>query len=121
MQYVFLEYSIDCAHWLPKVPVDHKCHRMHGHRYEIRLEIQGAPDATGWIIDYADIKEIADPIIMGLDHRVLNDIEGLENPTCENLVGYLRHELSMLWLSSIEVRETDRAGSGWRKEEKTNG
>ena len=68
MQYIFLEYSIDCAHWLPKVPTDHKCHRLHGHRYQIRLEVSGEVNEVGWIIDYAEVKAIADPIILSLIH-----------------------------------------------------
>lgn len=121
MQYVFLEYSIDCAHWLPHVPVGHKCGQMHGHRYDIRVEIAGGPDEkTGWIMDYADIKAAYDPIIMALDHRCLNEIPGLKNPTCENIVMYLRRvlpfdETGEVKLISIEVRETARAGSGWRR------
>ncbi len=117
--YVFLEYSIDAAHFLPNVPEGHKCGRMHGHRYDIRLEVSGRPDEkTGWIMDYADIKAIADPIIMGLDHQCLNEIEGLgRNPTSENIVGYFLNRLigALPDLSSIEVRETARAGAGWRR------
>jgi 6-pyruvoyltetrahydropterin/6-carboxytetrahydropterin synthase len=118
MQYVFLEYSIDCAHFLPNVPEGHKCGTMHGHRYEIRLEVAGVPaKASGWIIDYAEIKVIADPVIMALDHQTLNTVLGLENPTCENLVGHilqlLVHRLPDIW--AIEVRETDRGGAGWRR------
>jgi 6-pyruvoyltetrahydropterin/6-carboxytetrahydropterin synthase len=115
MQYIFLEYSIDCAHWLPKVPTDHKCHRLHGHRYQIRLEVSGEVNEVGWIIDYAEVKAIADPIILGLDHQPLNELPGLENPTCEHIVEYLRENLSELFLTALEVRETDRAGSGWRR------
>lgn len=115
MQYIFLEYSIDCAHWLPLVPDGHKCHRLHGHRYQIRLEVAGAVSEMGWIIDYGDVKALADPVIMGLDHRQLNDIPTLENPTCEHIVSYLRNQLAIPGLSAIEVRETDRAGSGWRR------
>jgi 6-pyruvoyltetrahydropterin/6-carboxytetrahydropterin synthase len=117
MQYVFIDYSIDCAHWLPRVPSGHKCHRLHGHRYQIRLEISGSPNNMGWILDYAEIKEFCDPIIMGLDHRTLNDIPDLENPTCENIVIYLRDRIRdlLFGLCAIEVRETDGAGSGWRK------
>lgn len=114
MQYVFLEYSIDCAHWLPHVPKGHKCGKMHGHRYDIRLEIAGTPNDLGWIIDYADIKALADPVIMALDHQTLNEIPGLENPTCEKIVEYLYTRLVMQDLTLIEVRETSRAGAGWR-------
>lgn len=121
MQYVFLEYSIDCAHWLPHVPEGHKCGRMHGHRYDIRLEIAGKPDPeTGWIMDYAQIKVAYDPIIMALDHQCLNEIPGLKNPTCENIVMYFQRVLPAdvlgeFVLNSIEVRETARAGVGWRR------
>lgn len=118
MQYVFLEYSIDCAHFLPFVPDGHKCGKMHGHRYDIRLEIAGEPDReTGWIIDYADVKAISDPIIMGLDHKTLNEIPGLTNPTCENIVLYLTDYLQpkLPELAKIEVRETARAGVVWRR------
>ncbi len=114
---IFIEYSIDCAHWLPFVPDGHKCGKMHGHRYDIRLEVAGAPDReTGWIIDYADVRKIADPIIMGLDHKTLNEFPGLTNPTCENLVLYLCDNLQpkLPELSKIEVRETGRAGCIWR-------
>lgn len=126
MQYVFLEYSIDCAHFLPNVPEGHKCGKMHGHRYDIRLEMMGEPDPkSGWIMDYADIKTALDPIIMALDHQTLNDIPGLSNPTCENIVWYLREKITatdaapydrdFIHLASIDVRETNRAGAGWRK------
>ena len=115
MTYIFLEYSIDCAHYLPNVLKGHKCGQMHGHRYDIRLEIAGDVDAvTGWIVDYADVKDLADPVIMGLDHKSLNNIDGLENPTCENIVRYLRDNLPFD-LQAIEVRETARAGAGWRR------
>jgi 6-pyruvoyltetrahydropterin/6-carboxytetrahydropterin synthase len=115
MEYVFLEYSIDCAHRLPRVPDGHKCGRMHGHRYDIRIEVSGMPDAyTGWIVDYADIKALCDPFIIGqLDHQCLNEIPGLDNPTCENIVQWIRG-IGIPGLSSVEVRETSRAGSGWR-------
>jgi 6-pyruvoyltetrahydropterin/6-carboxytetrahydropterin synthase len=125
MQYVFLEYSIDCAHWLPNVPEGHKCGRMHGHRYDIRVEIVVYPGSdTGWIIDYADIRAVYDPVIMALDHKTLNEVTGLSNPTPENIVMYLRRMLPSdesignfihMRLHAIEVREMARAGAGWRR------
>ena len=119
--YVFLEYSIDCAHFLPNVAAGHKCGQMHGHRYDIRLEITGSVGSkTGWIVDYAEIKEGFDPIFIALDHRTLNDIPGLQNPTCENIVAYLVRVLPTnpqgeFMLTGVEVRETHRAGAGWRR------
>ena len=116
--YILLEYSIEGAHFLPNVPAGHKCGALHGHSYAIRLEITGElGDDSGWIIDYADVRAVFDPVIMALDHQCLNKIAGLENPTCENLVLYLRRtlpELAGAQLSAIEIRETARAGAGWR-------
>jgi 6-pyruvoyltetrahydropterin/6-carboxytetrahydropterin synthase len=114
---VFVEYSIDAAHFLPNVPEGHKCGRMHGHRYDIRLEVSGCQqESTGWIIDYALIKAIVDPIIMGLDHQTLNEIEGLENPTCEEIVYWIKSKVRghLPGLTMLEVRETDRSGCVWR-------
>lgn len=112
---IFIEYSIDAAHWLPNVPAGHKCGKMHGHRYEIRLEIAGAPGAeTGWIVDYAEARTSIDRFIDKLDHAILNDIPGLENPTCENIVLWIKARLDGWFnLSRIEVRETHRAGCVW--------
>lgn len=111
---IFIEYSIDAAHWLPNVPEGHKCGRMHGHRYDIRIEISGEIGPIGWIIDYADARAIIDPAIETLDHAELNKIPGLENPTCENIVVWLQGLLlSLPAISKIEVRETARAGCVW--------
>lgn len=113
---IFLEYSVDSAHFLPNVPPDHKCGTMHGHRYEIVVEISGEPNFIGWIIDYDDAKRFLDPIIGKLDHVVLNDIEGLENPTCEHIALWLRDQIlpAHSGVSLIKVRETARAGVVWR-------
>lgn len=121
---IFIEYSIDAAHWLPNVPEGHKCGKMHGHRYDIRIEISGEPDEkTGWIVDYAEAKAIIDPFIEMLDHQTLNEIRGLENPTCENITLWIRDQITPLTgkqarhaFSRIEVRETDRAGVVWTKD-----
>ena len=114
---IFIEYSIDAAHYLPKVPADHKCGGMHGHRYDIRIEIAGEPDQNGWIIDYAEARNSIDPFIDKMDHATLNLIPGLENPTCEKIVVWLRDRLQgwLKGLSKIEVRETARAGVVWTK------
>ncbi len=109
---VFIEDSFDAAHWLPNVPLDHKCHRMHGHTYRIRMEVAGKVDpALGWIIDYSDLKEAWEPVKERLDHRALNDI--LANPTCELIAGYIANCIPML--SRIELRETVNCGVVWER------
>src|SRR5262245_3513986 len=80
---VVRRYHFESAHFLPKVREGHKCKRMHGHNYEMEVAIQGEVAEDGFIIDFWDLDEIVDPIVKMVDHRTLNDIEGLENPTAE--------------------------------------
>ena len=72
------EFTFEAAHRLPNVPPENKCRRLHGHSYGVEIHVTGEVDpGTGWLIDYADIKKAAGPIIERLDHRCLNEIEGL--------------------------------------------
>lgn len=114
---VFAEFTAECAHRLPNVPDGHKCGRLHGHSYHIRIEVTGPTgEATGWVIDYADIKQAFSQTLNKLDHNYLNDIPGLENPTCENIARFIWQELSPLipWLSCVTIRETCTAGVSYR-------
>ena len=102
-------FTFEAAHYLPKVPTTHKCHRIHGHSYTIEITLAGEVDEEmGWLIDYADIAAAIEPIRKQLDHRVLNDIAGLENATSEVLAGWMweRLERSLPQLTCIEIAET---------------
>lgn len=84
------EFSFEAAHRLPGVGPDHKCSRLHGHLFKVEVAIAGEVDPElGWVMDFGDLARTAGRIISSLDHRVLNDIPGLENPTSENLSKYL--------------------------------
>ena len=79
-------YRFEAAHFLPKVPAGHKCARMHGHSYCIEIVIEGDVDPErGWVMDFAEIDEHAGPLVKQLDHQVLNEVDGLANPTSELL------------------------------------
>jgi 6-pyruvoyltetrahydropterin/6-carboxytetrahydropterin synthase len=101
-------YRFEAAHVLPNVPPGHKCARMHGHSYEIVVTIEGEVDAArGWLVDFAEIDDRALPLVRQLDHRVLNEIDGLANPTSELLAAWLWQRLATaLPLSEIVVSET---------------
>mgnify|MGYP000441093038 CR=1 FL=1 len=67
---------------------------------------------TGWVMDFADLKQAFRPLFEQLDDHVLNDIEGLENPTSENLARWIWTRLveSLPGLSKVVVQETCNAG-----------
>lgn len=88
-------FDFDAAHHLPRVPTGHKCGRLHGHTYVCELILKGRIDSNaGWFVDYADIMTAWLPLHDALDHRLLNDIPGLENPTTENLVKYIWDDIT---------------------------
>lgn len=114
---IFAEFTLQAAHRLPHVPPGHPCGRMHGHRYEIGLHVVGPIDArAGWVVDHAVVQEAFAPLFEQLDHHVLNEVEGLENPTCENLARWLWGRLrpALPGLSRIVIRETERTGCIYR-------
>lgn len=113
---IWKEFSFDAAHLLPNVPEGHKCRRLHGHTYTVRVHVRGEPDGhVGWILDFADIRKAFDPILQRLDHYYLNEIQGLENPTAEVLVKWIWERLHprLPGLSRIEIQETCTSGCSY--------
>ena len=114
---IFQELRLEAAHRLPRVPADHKCARLHGHSFVIEVWLEGEPgDDTGWVVDYGDVLTAIQPVHEALDHRYLNDVEGLENPTSENLARWIwaRVAPALPGLSKIVVRETCDTGCVYR-------
>jgi 6-pyruvoyltetrahydropterin/6-carboxytetrahydropterin synthase len=110
---IFKEFTFDSAHYLPNVPADHKCRHMHGHTYRLRVILSGTPDEfTGWLMDFAVLKQRVSAILDLIDHKTLNDITGLENPTCELLAAWLWNKITgeLPLLTRIELYETPTSG-----------
>ncbi|MGA8279103.1 MAG: 6-carboxytetrahydropterin synthase QueD [Rhodanobacteraceae bacterium] len=110
---IFKTFQIEAAHRLPNVPVGHKCARLHGHSFRIDIFVRGPLDPQlGWVMDFADIKDAFWPLFEQLDHRCLNEVDGLDNPTSENLArwiwGRLKPRLPLL--ARIVVHETCTSG-----------
>lgn len=79
------EFDFDASHWLPHVAAGHKCGRMHGHTYRVEVSLVGEPDSRGMVVDYSELAAAWQPIHDAIDHRTLNEVPGLENPTTEIL------------------------------------
>jgi len=114
---IFREITFESAHRLPHVAPGHKCGRLHGHSYRCEIHVAGPVDAKqGWVRDFADIKEAFEPLRKILDHNFLNEVEGLANPTSENLAGWIWDRLKpqLPELSAIVIRETCTSGCIYR-------
>jgi len=116
---IWKDFTFEAAHRLPNVPEDHKCARLHGHSFKSRIYVEGPlhPELK-WVVDFAEIKAAFKDLEKQLDHHYLNEIEGLENPTSENIAiwiwDHLRPRLPQL--SKIEVQETCTSGCVYRGE-----
>lgn len=109
---IFKEFTFEAAHRLPHVEPGHKCFRLHGHSFKVEVHVHGPVDPDrGWVMDFAAIDEAFGPVHDLLDHRYLNEVEGLDNPTSENLARliWLRLE-DALPLRRVVVRETCTSG-----------
>ena len=102
-------YRFEAAHFLPKVPTGHKCARVHGHSYLVSVAVEGVvTEIQGWVIDFADIDEHVAPLVKQLDHQLLNEIDGLANPTSELLAAWWWQHLAgeLPGLCEVVVSET---------------
>lgn len=113
------EFGFEAAHWLPTFPEGHKCRRLHGHSFRVEVVVEGELDpAAGYLVDYGEIKAACEPLRKQLDHYCLNDIDGLQNPTSENLAIWLWQRLkpALPLLSAVVVHETCTSRCEYRGE-----
>lgn len=102
------QYSFAAAHRLTGVPKSHPCASLHGHNYIIEVEAEAPIDRqTGMVMDFHALDEHVKPLIGQLDHTLLNDHNGLANPTAENIAMWLLQHMSEP-VSAIKVWETDK-------------
>lgn len=113
---IWKEFSLESAHRLPNVPADHKCARLHGHSFKVEVHVRGdLHPKLGWVVDFADIGVAWRPLHDALDHRCLNDVPGLENPTSELLAKWIwaRLKPTLPGLAKVVVRETCTSGCAY--------
>lgn len=105
-------FTFEAAHRLPRLPATHKCHRMHGHSFRVTVRVRGPIDPElGWVVDFAELEEAWRPLHRQLDHNVLNEVPGLENPTSEMIAVWIleRFLVTGAEVSSVYVAETCRS------------
>lgn len=110
-------FGFEAAHDLPTFPEGHKCRRLHGHSFRFDVIVEGEVDpARGYLIDYGDIKSAAEPLVKRLDHRYLNEIEGLGNPTSETLAKWIWDRLKPVLpeIAAVIVQETCTSACEYR-------
>ena len=112
-------FQFEAAHLLPNLPESHKCRRLHGHSFKAEIVVAGESDPKlGWVMDYADISAAFKPLWEQLDHRYLNEVRGLENPTSENVAVWIWERLkpALPQLTEVVVAETCTARCVYRGE-----
>lgn len=110
---LFREFTIEAGRHLPRLPENHPCARMHGHTFVVQVYVSGDIDpASGWLMDFAELDGPLQDVRRTLDHQVLNEIEGLENPTTEQLARWIWQRLQdqLPGLSQIIIRENPYSG-----------
>ncbi|WP_375202537.1 6-carboxytetrahydropterin synthase QueD [Hyphococcus sp.] len=97
--------SFDAAHYLDHDPDARPYARLHGHSFTLEVVIEGEPDAeTGWVVDFGDVGEALQELHEALDHRLLNEVEGLQRPTLENICQWAAKKLKTRFPGLAEVR-----------------
>jgi len=118
------KFRFEAAHRLVNMPEGHKCLRVHGHNFELLVNILGEVDAfTGMVIDFGEVKTLVNPLVEMLDHQMINDIGEVENdpllanPTTENLVIWFYRKIKPLipGLYSIVINETPSNSCEYRE------
>lgn len=117
---IFKIFKFDAAHRLPNVEPGHKCSKIHGHSYTVEIHLRGLVDPqSGWLIDFDDIEKAFKPLHDQLDHKYLNNIDGLDNPTSENVAKWIWKNIhsALPQINKVILRESPESGCIYQGEE----
>ena len=112
-------FQFEAAHLLPHLPEIAQMPPIARAQFQGGNRLAGECDAKlGWLMDYAEITAVFNPIWEKLDHHYLNEIRGLENPTSENVAAWIWKQLKpkLPLLVEVVVAETCTARAVYRGE-----
>jgi 6-pyruvoyltetrahydropterin/6-carboxytetrahydropterin synthase len=82
--------TFEAAHYIRNPNAPEGYHRLHGHSFVVTVHCAAADvGAEGWVIDFGRLDGVLKEVLATLDHQTLNEIEGLEPPTFENILKYI--------------------------------
>ena len=112
---IYKEFRFEAAHFLPSADPGSPNARVHGHSFRARVTVEGTPDPyTGYIFHFDALAEAMQEARETLDHRLLNEIDGLSAPTLERIAIWLWNRLQnrIPGLAQIEIaRDSCREGA----------
>jgi 6-pyruvoyltetrahydropterin/6-carboxytetrahydropterin synthase len=115
---IYKEFGFEAAHFLPSAPPGHPNARLHGHSFRVRVTLDGEPDeGSGLVMNLDDVEGALGDVRDALDHRFLNEIEGLSQPTLERIAIWLWDRLHnrLPGLAEIEIaRDSCHEGCVYR-------
>lgn len=83
------DFPFSGSHLLHDLPDGHPCGRLHGHNWIVRVELSGPADLRGFVVDYGELAPFKAWVDGTLDHRHVNDVPGLHQPTAEHMAEVL--------------------------------
>ena len=107
-------FGFDAAHRFDAFPEAHPNRRMHGHSFQVEVAMRGTPDPmTGFVVEFSQLEAACGGVRAMLDHRVLNEIEGLGQPSLERLAIWIWDHLEgqVPGLARVTVRRDSRSQS----------
>jgi 6-pyruvoyltetrahydropterin/6-carboxytetrahydropterin synthase len=115
------EFAFEASHRLLDMPEGHKCGRMHGHSYRVVVVLQSPTlDERGFVVDYGDLDVLKKMIDARLDHRHLNDVLEMRQPTAEKIAEHLYEYCQIEWwgkyVCEMRVSETAKTWAIYRPE-----
>lgn len=86
--------TFEAAHYMGAKPEGHPYRNLHGHSFRLEATVAGRMRAgEEWVEDYGTLTNALETLARELDHRLLNEIEGLEVPTLERIAFWVASRL----------------------------